>query len=327
MFGIHDIELKCADEIELYLQEKLGFDSWMLGKSNDFSERNNASIPHFANEKPKQLIYEKIKRGIAVLDRTVPVEPHKVAVFFSCSSNKSISTENETDEDRLLSAANASPQFWEFAKGLGSMVRNQDLTYFSSGLDTSERCEDGEFALVWVANDKANSEVKTEDVALVDTMVLFHVIPLMPSPEDNLLRNRKRHVGNDYVHVIYTERDASLMRRTAGSMWDGNVYTNSIIGGEFGLVTIFVDNLPASPMFSRVTVQTKQSLQGNDTEKLSVLRGSYIIPQDLTANAVRQIAIRADILCRSMMEDKTGLASNWEERLHLIRNMKRYIKL
>ena len=328
-YGTNQLELQCVDEIESQLQSFMG--KKMLGldscDSTETVEQSSPRTSYSDNEKTNELMYDKIQRGLAILDRTVPIEPHKVALFFSCSfGEQPVPNDSETYEDRLLSISQASPQFWEFARGLGTPVRTQDLTYFSGGLDTSDRCEDGEFSLIWMIDEKEG--LTSTSFGSLDKMVLFHTIPLMPLREkETSTRNRKRHVGNDNIHIIYTERNASLMRRATCSMKDGHVYTNSIIGGEFGLVTIFVDNLPATPAFTRITVQTKESFPGDYEEKLSVLRGSQIIPSEHAPSAVRRIAIRANILCRSLMEDKIGLASNWEERLHLIRKMKKYVKL
>ena len=323
VYGANKIDLRCVSEIELCLNSS-GFGNPIIGlpETESTSQPGHRTL-YFGKEKTSELMYDKIQRGLSILDRTVPIEPHKVALFFSCPFGEHNGITNKVpEEDWLLSISHASPQFWEFTQGLGTPVRSQDLTYFSGGLDTSSRCEDGDFSLIWMIDEKEG--LNLNDIGTTDLMVLFHTIPLMPLREkDTSIRNRKRHVGNDYVHIIYTERDASLLRRATCSMKDGHVYTNSIIGGEFGLVTIFVDNLPATPAFSRITVQTKHSI----SEKLSVLRGSYVMPSEYAPRAVRRIAVRANILCRSLMEDKIGLASNWEERLHLIKKMKKHVKL
>jgi len=319
VYGINKVELKHVGEILQSLQKKLGYDK-VANRQPETEISKNATI----KRREKQLIYDKIQRGLSIMDRTVPIQPHKVALFYSCPPDPSgVGDDFCNDEERLLGVASGSLQFWKFAQGLGELVRAQDLSYFSSGIDTSSRCEDGEFTLVWLNGQEFKKDIPCQ----TDTMVLFHSIPLMPHGEKSLMvRNRKRHVGNDYVHIIFLERNASLLRRTRCSMLGGQVHTNAI-SGEFGLVTIFVDTLPATPKFSRVMVTTKRGLPQRDVDKLSILRGSSIVPKDIAARMVRQIAIRADVLCRSLMEDKTGLASNWEERLLQIRNMKRHLKL
>eukprot|EP00814_Leptocylindrus_danicus_P000073 CAMPEP_0116005030 /NCGR_PEP_ID=MMETSP0321-20121206/939_1 /TAXON_ID=163516 /ORGANISM="Leptocylindrus danicus var. danicus, Strain B650" /LENGTH=1078 /DNA_ID=CAMNT_0003473413 /DNA_START=173 /DNA_END=3411 /DNA_ORIENTATION=- len=327
------LDVKCALEIKEQLNH-LGYNDSMLGCSVSPSYE----IPsYFGNEKLlKQLIPEKVQRGLAILDRTVALQPHKVALFFSSSSIVSGETaavpgdsqsyaSSSNDEHRLLSAAHGSPQFWDFARGLGTMVKTQDLTFYSSGIDTSSRAEDGEYALIWMGDDKEN---KTPTPSDIDAMVLFHCVTLMPHVDLNtMIRNRKRHVGNDYVHIVFIERDDAVMRRTSCSCHGGNVYTN-YVSGEFGLCTIFVGTLPATPKFLRVTVSTKPDLVDEDTASaLSLLCGSYTLPREFVPQTVRRLAIRADILCRALMEDKTGLASNWEDRLHIIRGMQRHLKL
>lgn len=96
--------------------------------------------------------------------------------------------------------------FVQFQQRLGSLVPVAELGCFAGGLDTASGA-DGEFALVWRSG---------------GVVLLFHTPSLMPQG----YHNRKRHVGNDFVHVVFAE---------AGIEYDAET-----ISGDFGMVTIIV---------------------------------------------------------------------------------------
>jgi hypothetical protein len=65
------------------------------------------------------------------------------------------------------------------------------LGEYTGGLDRNSVDQDGEFALRW-----------SDDV----TQVMFHVVTFMPNnPSDQHFTNKKRHIGNDYVHIVWSE--------------------------------------------------------------------------------------------------------------------------
>ena len=95
---------------------------------------------------------------------------------------------SESSQDNWILNVNAiSPLFSSFCKGLGTLTSLKHLRIFSGGLDTSDYFSDGEYALCCLENQR--------------TMVLFHSVPLMPPG----VTNRKRHVGNDVVHIVFVE--------------------------------------------------------------------------------------------------------------------------
>jgi len=53
---------------------------------------------------------------------------------------------------------------------------------------------DGEYALFW------------EDQVQI---VAFHVVTMMPNRENDVNCNlKKRHIGNDYVHIVFNDSDS-----------------------------------------------------------------------------------------------------------------------
>ena len=81
---------------------------------------------------------------------------------------------------------------------------------YTGGLDRSSEHRDGE----WVYFDDLLSRVSLVMLLLTwlsvfwegdFLQVVFHVTTLMPKPQDQSLQNKKRHIGNDYVNIIYSD--------------------------------------------------------------------------------------------------------------------------
>jgi hypothetical protein len=157
--------------------EKLGFSSTALG-----------SLLPAGSSSQQVIFHDKLKlctpgtnltRSLNILDRATPFQTHRVSLLYGgplsqkASSNKQANA-NATDGDQFLLATQASTDFWEFARALGDFVPVRHLRYFSGGLDTSESCSDGSFAIVHF-NCRGNSN-KTDVPAVVDSMLMFHTV-------------------------------------------------------------------------------------------------------------------------------------------------------
>jgi hypothetical protein len=144
------------------------------------------------------------------------------------------------------------------------------------------------------------------DLVFVDSMVVFHTVTLMP----NRITNRKRHVGNDVVHIVY-----------GLSM---NTLDVPNISGQFGFITIYVIPLVHVPMI-KVSVHLKDGLDESVCSVLDHLVGSWLISRSVGAHFVRNLAIVADLICQSMLEDSLGLVLNTEDRDCRIRETVRHL--
>ncbi len=166
----------------------------------------------------------KFQRALSILDRLTPFQTHKIGLFyggsFGTKKNK-IGDENLSEKDKILMASQASTDFWLFAKELGDLVPVRHLKYFSGGLDTSVNSADGSFAIVWFENSPSDDD---DSPVAIDTMAIFHTVCLMPDG----ITNRKRHVGNDMVHVVYGVESLEIN------------HENLAISGHFGFVTIYI---------------------------------------------------------------------------------------
>jgi len=208
----------------------------------------------------------------------------------------------------ILNVKNSSPLFTNFCSGLGTLTSLKNLRIFSGGMDTSDYASDGKFALCWI-----ESPSKMEPSIFVGkSMVLFHSVPLMPPG----VNTRKRHVGNDFVHIVFCEE--SQLNTS------GNDVGMQIISGEFCFVTILIVPMCEKNNMASITLILKEDLDARVKRNLSHLTGSMVMPFSASSVYVRHLAIRADLACRSALQDTLGLFSNWQERMQQIRRLERY---
>jgi hypothetical protein len=163
---------------------------------------------------------DKLDRAIAILDRAPIMNTHKVALLYDQSAVQKNSL--ATAETHLLATKLCSPSFYKFAKGLGEVVPLQSLKLFAGGLDTSEYNSDGVFALAWNDCDYHVSLPSS-------SAVIFHVVSFMPDGKRQNI-DRKRHVGNDYVLILFADRGSD-------AIVDYDLHGGDLIGGQFGVRT------------------------------------------------------------------------------------------
>jgi len=233
----------CQEDIDedLILElEAFGFSRSALGVPDDMT-----SIKTY----PDLFIHQKLKpykitpnctRAMSMLERVVPFQTHRIALFYggphstkkkSSRSKSSGSLNTNGDADKFLSATQASPDFWQFAKSCGDLVHVKHLKYFSGGLDTEGG--DGEYTFVSLGCHGGSYELN--DPILIDSMCVFHTVALMP----DRLTNRKRHVGNDVVHIVYGLETDTL----------DIDHDRLAISTQFGFITIYVIPLAHVPLF------------------------------------------------------------------------------
>ena len=143
-----------------------------------------------------------LKRALTVLDRTPCAETHKIGLIYV--------PPGAIDEGDILVSETASYEFLELMSSLGEYVRLEDCEgqgVYSGGLDCSPMSSDGEYGLAW------RNEC---------CQIMFHCTLLMANPNDAKSTgmspkspnrtspilsnvNKKRHVGNDFVHIVFTD--------------------------------------------------------------------------------------------------------------------------
>jgi hypothetical protein len=253
---------------------------------------------------------DKTERAIKLLDRTVSLDTHKIALLYASSPSGSKKHRDETEVDFYLEAESASPSFFDFANGLGELVLTRHLKYFSAGFDTSGSDTDGEYALIWIQS--SNSSTTSSQC-----LTIYHAVPFMP-PSVN---NRKRHVGNDCVHIVFVDPSSYLHELLWASGMEEEM-ESILISGEFGFVTIFV--IPIDKGTCRVKVQLKPGLKEKTRLQLTHIPGEDIVSMTEAPQFVRRLANLADTACSAAMDDILGPPTSWEMRIRQLRHMKRH---
>jgi hypothetical protein len=248
-----------------------------------------------------------LDRMIGVLDRTPCSSTYKFGLLYDQSARSS----NPDMETSLLMTRACSPAFYRFAHMLGQVVPNGYQKFYSGGLDTSNMQSDGKFALVWA---EASMDA-TRRSTVASRVIVFHSVDMMPWDGPAARVARKRHIGNDFVLILFADRGSD-------AIVEFDLKGGQLIGGAFGFVVIWVT--VAQPGIYRINVRVrKQRMNDELNAALLPFVGDYAIAEDNAPRVVRNIAMRADLACRAA----TGAAdapSNYVYRHHLLREMKRF---
>ncbi len=126
---------------------------------------------------------DAVERAFRAFDRNSTVDGHKVGVIYI--------GEGQTEEAEILANVSGSSDYIEFLNGLGTLVRLKGATFNTQGLNRQDD-SDGAYTFCW--RDRV-------------TEMVFHVTTQMPTDKERDPRciNKKRHIGNDYVNIIFND--------------------------------------------------------------------------------------------------------------------------
>ncbi|KAI8609468.1 hypothetical protein BC830DRAFT_1247615 [Chytriomyces sp. MP71] len=234
-------------------------------------------------------------RALKVLDRTPVSELHKIGVLYVAPG--------QNDEVAILRNAHGSASYTRFVCALGQMVRLQGLRRaHTGGLDTSEAGVDGSTCVVW------------ED-ASSGSQIVFHITTLMPTVDTDPRCNlKKRHVGNDFVSVLYDESG-------------GTDIGFDTIPGQFNYINIMVTPLGTSTYADyesqrfHVVSKVKPDL---NLPSLGVFSDGFVVTGSVLAGVVRRAALHANMLAVVAAQTRAGggsFTSNARERLRQIKKL------
>ncbi|XP_078089909.1 ral GTPase-activating protein subunit alpha-1 isoform X2 [Mustelus asterias] len=144
---------------------------------------------------------EKLLRELKNLDSRQCRETHKIAVFYVA--------EGQEDKHSILTNTGGSQSYEDFIAGLGWEVNLTNHCGFMGGLQRNK-----------------STGLSTPYFATSTVEVIFHVSTRMPSDSDDSLTKKLRHLGNDEVHIVWSEHTRD--------------YRRGIIPTEFGDVLIVI---------------------------------------------------------------------------------------
>jgi len=192
---------------------------------------------------------QRFTRSLQQLDKSSGREMLKIGVIYV--------KEGQDDQKIIFRNDTKSDLYAEFVRGLGWPIDVATHRGYLGGLDP-----------------KQTTGVSAPYYANSIMEVIFHEITSMPTnPTDNQQIHKKRHVGNDIVHIVYSE--------------DTSDYAPTTITSQFNDAHVVVYPLP-NGLF-RIQVYRKENVQ-----VFGPLVHGMCINKELLAPLVRQTAINAN---------------------------------
>ena len=190
-------------------------------------------------------------RDIRGLDKKFTRETAKIALIYVAHGQE--------DESAIFRNKTASKTYTDFVAALGWPVHLSTHYGYKGGLETN------------MMNDGIASYFCTSTQE-----VIFHdIVGMVTDPNDPKQLKKKRHIGNDHVHIVWNEHATTK-------------YKNDTIGGDFGNAQIVIT--PLTSGWYKIDVYRDS---GGHVLPFGILRSGAIVPQLALAPLVRFTALSA----------------------------------
>lgn len=279
-FTIKDHTL--SQEYRIYQKEN-DIDSTILHPNFPYLFLRNWTF--FSNEPPRGLKSSvQLTRTLAMFDFVSPLENIKVGVIYRA--------EKQVNQQEILTNTYGSPRYFEFLKGLGKFEPLHGMNaMFSGGLDTSDEKLDGEHTINY--RDEINH-------------ITYHVGTLMPnSIYDENCSNKLKHIGNDYVVIVYSD--------------NLDDYSINTLSGEFCVIQLII--YPLGDELNRIQVKIKDNWK-DELLFNSLICENHMISDKSLPLYIRSLCIQADMVTQEKRSLMGQYVSNWQHRLKQINNIK-----
>ncbi|OQS00529.1 hypothetical protein THRCLA_05928 [Thraustotheca clavata] len=201
----------------------------------------------------------KLERSLKHLDKTPSRETMKIGVVY-------VGPEQSTQQE-ILGNSEGSVEYEQFLLEIGWPVNLATHKGFAGGLDHNpQTLSNGQSTLYY-----SNST----------TEVIFHIVTKMPTkPNDPQQIDKKRHVGNDHVHIVWSDNPRA--------------YSSTTITSNFNFVQIVIFPLRnSSEGLYLIDVLTKPNVPN-----FGPLIGGMIVTKSDLPELVRQTVMNANRACR-----------------------------
>ncbi|RKF81113.1 putative gtpase activating protein [Golovinomyces cichoracearum] len=240
-----------------------------------------------------------IDRAVSNLNRTFTVVSHKIGVIYI--------GENQTNEVEILSNIQGSRDYTKFLAGLGTLTKLQGANFNTQGLDRRADT-DGEYTLCW--RDRV-------------TEIIFHVTTQMPTDLDNdpQCSNKKKHIGNDFVNIIFNNSGLPFNFNTFPSEFN---YVNIVITPE-SRATFIARRLQSSANndFYKVQVMSKPGFP-----EISPAAETKIMSLSTLPEFIRLLSLNASVFSLVWANRPGGEHfSSWRSRLREINKIREASRL
>ncbi|KAJ6653731.1 hypothetical protein lerEdw1_008757 [Lerista edwardsae] len=246
--------------------------------------------PFFGDESNKPLLLpnETFERSVQLLDQIPPYDTHKVAVLY-------VGEGQSSNELAILSNEHGSYRYTEFLTGLGKLIELKDCQpdkIYLGGLDVCG--EDGQFTYCW-----------HDDIM----QAIFHIATLMPTKDlDKYRCDKKRHLGNDFVSIIYND--------------SGEDFKLGTIKGQFNFVHVVIK--PLEYNCNLLTLQCRKDMEGLVDTSVAKIISDKNLPF-----VARQMALHANMASQvhhSRSNPTDTYPSKWIARLRHIKRLRHRIR-
>ncbi|KAF6750827.1 hypothetical protein DFP72DRAFT_909439 [Ephemerocybe angulata] len=229
-----------------------------------------------------------LPKSVNLLDKIPVIDTHKVGIMYVGPG--------QTNEVDILRNAYGSQAYSRFLDGLGRLIHiRTEKDVYTGSLDPNE---DGEYAYAWW------DEIR---------QILFHTATLMPIHDnDPNLNYKKRHIGNDYVRIVWNDSGLPYRFDTLSTAFQ---FVNIIIEPHsVGTISAFSNDAHENEFF-RVIVQTASGM----TECTPVGQFKIVSAVNLP-HYVRQLAVLTDCFTgifssTSYDTQRVEIITNWNARL------------
>eukprot|EP01113_Clastostelium_recurvatum_P014293 TRINITY_DN1775_c0_g1_i4.p1 TRINITY_DN1775_c0_g1~~TRINITY_DN1775_c0_g1_i4.p1 ORF type:complete len:2361 (+),score=516.35 TRINITY_DN1775_c0_g1_i4:87-7169(+) len=221
---------------------------------------------------------KNLYRSLAELDKMQERETHKIGVVY-------VAPGQESQKDILANDFGTIP-YQVMVNGIGTAVSVASHRGFMGGLDAGASC----------GRTSPYFNNSTQEV-------MYHVVTSMPTNSaDPAQVLKKRHVGNDNVHIVYSDHPRP--------------YRHDTIKGQFNDAHIIIYPLP-DHLF-RVQIYKKQQV-----ERFGPLQDGMVVSMSILPALVRATAINADRAARTAQAGGRSYASSkpFAKRRELIKEI------
>lgn len=232
-----------------------------------------------------------VNRAIRVFDRNSPVDGHKVGVIYI--------REGQTKETEILANTTGSPDYHRFLKGLGTLTTLKGATFNTQGLDR-ENDIDGKYTYCF--RDRV-------------TEIVFHITTQMPTnlQTDPQCIMKKRHIGNDYVNIVWNDSGLPFKFDTFPSQFN-YVYIIITPTPQLSFVASRARQEEGESRFCMVQVMSK-----SEFPEISPAAEPKMVSLKALPSFVRLLALNASVFSLVWANRDDGEhVSSWRERLRQI---------
>ncbi|KAF2015308.1 hypothetical protein BU24DRAFT_450052 [Aaosphaeria arxii CBS 175.79] len=251
-------------------------------------------------ETPVQLPDDQMaRRAIEAFDRNSTVDGYSVGVVYIGDGQM-----GQKHEKAILLIDNGSAAYTSFLSDLGTLVRLKGAKINTHGLDVRND-NDGEYTYCW--RDRCME-------------LVFHIPTMMPTPEssDEVYASKKRHIGNDFVNIIFNDSGLNYDFNTFPSAFN---YVAIVIAPEAR--ASFVDRRLDSDPEGKSRYYKVQVISKPGFPDISPAVEPKIICGKHLAAYCRLLAINASVFSQVWSQADGGESiSSWRNRLRQIKALK-----